>query len=520
MLAAACGDDDDTEASDETTEDTAAEEEGASIATEVGEAAPECEGTEDGTLTIGALLPETGDLAFLGPPEIAGAQLAVSEINAAGGVNGAPLSYLPGDSGDESPDVANQTVDRHLSAGADAILGAAASGITRNVIDKVTGDCVIQFSPANTAKDLTTYADDGLYFRTAPSDILQGRVLADMAIADGISTAAILARGDAYGEGLLEDIKGPFEEQGGDVVVEKVYDPEAGNFEAEVDEVVSADPDALFMVGFEESAGILNALFEQGFTADQKQIYLVDGNVGNSLGENFTEQGVLVGVKGTLPAVELQDDFKAKLDSTYPGLTDYSYGPETYDAVIDHRPRGAGRRHRQPERGGRQDQRRHPRRREVHELRRLQGAARRWCRRHRLRRSLGPAVVQQGGRAHRGQLRHPDVRSRQPDRHRGDRVPDGEALAPPPSAIQPHPAMRSGAGSCGGRPRRVVADPRTSARLAGHPGSRGDSGRPPTPFASGTSERPLSPRGRRRTTARATRPGPACRGRARSPSGR
>jgi ABC-type branched-subunit amino acid transport system substrate-binding protein len=334
MLAAACGDDDDTEASDETTEDTAGEEEGASIATEVGEAAPECQGTEDGTLTIGALLPETGDLAFLGPPEIAGAQLAVSEVNAAGGVNGAPLSYLPGDSGDESPDVANQTVDRHLSAGADAILGAAASGITRNVIDKITGDCVIQFSPANTAKDLTTYADDGLYFRTAPSDILQGRVLADLAIADGISTAAILARGDAYGEGLLDDIKGPFEEQGGDVVVEKVYDPEAGNFEAEVDEVVSADPDALFMVGFEESAGILNALFEQGFTADQKQIYLVDGNIGNALGENFTEQGVLVGIKGTLPAVELQADFKAKLDNTYPGLTDYSYGPETYDAVI------------------------------------------------------------------------------------------------------------------------------------------------------------------------------------------
>ncbi|HET6948818.1 MAG TPA: ABC transporter substrate-binding protein [Acidimicrobiales bacterium] len=333
MLAAACGDDDDTEASDDTAGEEESGGEETNVATEVGEAAPDCEGTEDGTLTIGALLPETGDLAFLGPPEIAGAQLAVSEINAAGGVNGAPVNYLPGDSGDESPDVANQTVDRHLSAGADAILGAAASGITRNVIDKITGECVIQFSPANTAKDLTTYADGDLYFRTAPSDILQGRVLADLAIEDGISTAAILARGDAYGEGLLEDVKGPFEEQGGEVVVERVYDPEAGNFEAEVDAVVSEDPDALFMIGFEESAGILNALFEQGFTADEKQIYLVDGNVGNSLGANFTEQGVLTGVKGTLPAVELQADFKAKLDATYPGLEDYSYGPETYDAV-------------------------------------------------------------------------------------------------------------------------------------------------------------------------------------------
>ena len=333
LFAAACGDDDDTEATDdETTEDT--EGSGGVEAPPVGDAAPSCTGDSDGTLTIGGLLPQTGDLSFLGPPEEAGASLAVTEINAAGGVLGQPVAYLPGDSGDADPDVANPTVDAHLAANADVILGAASSGISLNVIDKITGACKIQFSPANTSPQFTDYDDDDLYFRTAPSDILQGQVLADLMVADGVANAAILARQDSYGEGLLEFTKAPFEEQGGEVVLDQVYDPEAQSFEAEVDAVVSEDPDALVMIGFDESSRILNSLFEQGFTPDEKMIYLVDGNVGNALGEDFTEPGVLAGIKGTLPAAELTDDFRGRLLGVDPALTDFSYGPETYDAVI------------------------------------------------------------------------------------------------------------------------------------------------------------------------------------------
>ena len=129
--------------------------------------------------------------------------------------------------------------------------------------------------------------------------------------------------------------KEPLEEQGAEVVVERVYDPEAQTFSAEVDEVISADPGALVMIGFAESSIILNDLFEQGFTPDEKGIYLVDGNIGNApLGEEFSDPGVLVGVKGTLPTAELTEDFRGRLLETDPGLEDFSYGPETYDAVI------------------------------------------------------------------------------------------------------------------------------------------------------------------------------------------
>ena len=67
-----------------------------------------------GPLTIGTLLPQTGSLAFLGPPEVAGVELAIQEINAAGGVLGKPVELVEGDSGDASTDTATQTVDRLL----------------------------------------------------------------------------------------------------------------------------------------------------------------------------------------------------------------------------------------------------------------------------------------------------------------------------------------------------------------------------------------------------------------------
>jgi ABC-type branched-subunit amino acid transport system substrate-binding protein len=333
LIVAACGDDsgdDDEEAGSATTEAPSDDTTGGDELPE----APACSDAE-GVLRIGTLLPETGDLAFLGPPEFAGAELAVSEIQGAGGVLENDIELCQGDSGDTNTDIANQTTDRHLAAGVDAIVGAASSGVSFTVIDKITGANVIHFSPANTSPDFTTYDDDDLYFRTAPSDVLQGRVLADLMIEEGVTNATFIALQDPYGEGLLRYSSEPFEEQGGEIVDSFTYDPNADNFGAEVERIVSGDPEALVLIGFEESAQILTTLFESGFTADQKRIYLVDGNVGNALGENFADSpGILEGVRGTLPSAELSEDLRERLLQVDPELEDFSYGPETYDAVV------------------------------------------------------------------------------------------------------------------------------------------------------------------------------------------
>jgi branched-chain amino acid transport system substrate-binding protein len=336
LVAAACGDDDDeaTDTTDDTTDtEETTETDETDETTEDASGESDCEvGEGDGVLKIGTVLPETGNLAFLGPPEFAAAELAVQEINEAGGVLGADVELFQGDSGDTSTDIASQTVDRHLNEGVDAFIGAASSGVSFTFIDKVTGACKIQFSPANTSPDFTDYDDNGLYFRTAPSDVLQGRVLADLIVADGNESATVMALQDPYGEGLLQYTLEPLEEQGVAVDEDFVYDPFAENFDAEVQRVVDADSDALVLIGFDESARILTGLFENGFTPDAKSIYLVDGNVGNALGEQVSAP--LSGVKGTLPAAEITDEFRERLLEVDPALEDFSYGPETYDAIM------------------------------------------------------------------------------------------------------------------------------------------------------------------------------------------
>ncbi|MFN3254586.1 MAG: ABC transporter substrate-binding protein [Ilumatobacter sp.] len=302
------------------------------------EEAPEEEapaGGADGILRIGGILPETGNLAFLGPPEIAGVNLAVQEINEAGGVLGNPVEYLPGDSGDNG-EVANATVDRLLAENVDAFIGAASSGVSFTVIDKITQAGKVHFSPANTSPAFTDYDDNGLYFRTAPSDVVQGAALADLMIDDGAATVGYLVLNDAYGLGLLEFSKGPYESQGGVVVAEQIYDPAAENFDAEVGAVVAADPDAIVIIGFEETSQILTSLIEAGFGPDNKLVYGTDGNMGNALAANFDDPSVVAGMKGTLPGVDVSSlgDFRDRLLAVDPALEDFSYSAESYDAIV------------------------------------------------------------------------------------------------------------------------------------------------------------------------------------------
>jgi ABC-type branched-subunit amino acid transport system substrate-binding protein len=247
------------------------------------------EGTRagDGVLTVGTILPQTGSLAFLGPPEFAGFDLAINEINENGGVLGADVVGIKGDSGDTSTNQAEQTVDRLLSENVDAIIGAASSGVSLSVIDKITSAGVTHFSPANTSPEFTDYPDKGLYFRTAPPDLYQGDVLGQFVVEDGNQTVAIINLNDSYGNGLAEQASATITESGGEVVVHKTYDPTATSFDSEIDEIAAADPDAILVIGFNESSKILRTMVEKGVGPLDLNVYGCDGNIGNALGVDF-----------------------------------------------------------------------------------------------------------------------------------------------------------------------------------------------------------------------------------------
>jgi branched-chain amino acid transport system substrate-binding protein len=285
----------------------------------------------DGQLVVGTLLPQTGSLAFLGPPEFAGVDLAVKEINEAGGVLGKPIKKFDSDSGDAATDIASQSVDRLLSNKADAIVGAASSSVSFTVIDKITGAGVVHFSPANTSPDFTNYKDKGLYFRTAPSDVLQGRVMADLVLSDGNASVGIMALQDPYGTGLADNVQKGVTDGGGEVVPKPViYDPKAANYAAEVGQIKAADPDAIVVIGFDETKKIIPELIKQGIGPKQKKIYFVDGNLSNTY--KFPPD-TLTGIKGTLPGAESSGDLKKRLKEVNPKLEDFAYSPESYDAV-------------------------------------------------------------------------------------------------------------------------------------------------------------------------------------------
>ncbi|MBK9740230.1 MAG: ABC transporter substrate-binding protein [Actinobacteria bacterium] len=309
----------------------AASAEASTAASAMASASADC---KNPTLVVGSILPQTGDLAFLGPPEFAGVKKAVTEINAAGGVLGSEVTSIEGDSGDTTTDIASQTVDSHLSQGVGAIIGAASSGVSLTVIDKITSNGVLQMSPANTSPALTTYEDNGLYWRVAPSDALQGAVIAANAVDAGLTDVAVIARQDPYGEGLEKAFSKNFTDAGGTVTSELLYDPAAASFEAEVAEIKAGNPQAVVVIGFEETTKLMQEMIKQGVGPADVQIYLVDGNLSTAAYKDFPK-GTMKGVLGTIPVGE-QDltDFNASLKEIDPSLEDFTYGAQAYDAMM------------------------------------------------------------------------------------------------------------------------------------------------------------------------------------------
>ncbi|KRC60755.1 amino acid ABC transporter substrate-binding protein [Agromyces sp. Root81] len=295
---------------------------------DTGDALPIEAGERDLDLKLGTILPQSGTLAFLGPPEEAGVALGAQEVNEAdAGMN---MEVVFRDSGDTTTDIATVSVTDLLSQDVSAIVGAASSGVSFTVIDQIASAGVVQFSPANTSPDFTEYEDSGLYFRTAPSDLLQGEVLGTQIADDGHSTLGLLVLNDPYGTGLAAATKEAFEAAGGEVVAEELFNTGDSNFDAQLSAISASNPDAVAVITFDEAKVVVPALVGSGYPGDQ--LYFVDGNL-SDYSADFAP-GLIAGSKGTLPGPKLEDDFRDRLLAIDPDLADYSYGPESYDATI------------------------------------------------------------------------------------------------------------------------------------------------------------------------------------------
>lgn len=293
-------------------------------------------GNVDGELVIGTLVPQTGDLNVIAKSLSTPIDMAVEEINEAGGVMGKDVKVIPGDDGTDA-DVARNTYNKLVNSDkVDVILGPAPSGVAGKLVDTFSTDKVPACSGSTTAGDLSGVGD-GYFFRTAPPDRLQGPALATLIQDDGHSNVGILARNDDYGSGFATFLQDALEEAGAEVVGTSLYDPNGSNFDADVQKIADAKPDAVAIIGFnDDGAQVVRSMIAKGIGPEDMPIYTADGMQSSSFGETVdpNNPGVVAGMKGTAPAAApagIEHPFLEKFAAT--GI-DTIFSSYFYDCTI------------------------------------------------------------------------------------------------------------------------------------------------------------------------------------------
>ena len=287
-------------------------------------------------LVLASLMPLSGDLASLGPGIALGAQVAVDQVNALGGVNGQDIVFIEGDSGCNA-DVALTGLQDVIAQGAQGVMGAACSSATLALLSSVIEANVALVSPSSTSPQLTTVEKGGMFSRTAPSDAFQGVVLAAELVKDGIETISIISRADSYGRGLANATLEAFEASGGKVANVVYHAADATEFSAEVTAVGNGNPDAIVAILFPDTTGcpIVQGAFEQGLT--DIPWYFTDG-VKDSATLLECSQGALEGFKGVAPGASESaalESFKALYSAATNGENEtFIFAPQAYDAAM------------------------------------------------------------------------------------------------------------------------------------------------------------------------------------------
>ncbi|MDF0600507.1 ABC transporter substrate-binding protein [Psychromarinibacter sp. C21-152] len=210
------------------------------------------------TVKIGVILGFTGPIESLTPQMADSAELAMEEINEAGGIlDGMMLESVRADSTCIDSAAATAAAERLVtSEGVVAIMGADCSGVTGAVLANVAvPNGIPMVSPSATSPALSTAEDNGLFFRTSPSDARQGEVLANILESRGITEVAVTYTNNDYGKGLSDSFISNFEDMGGTVTANVPHEDGKADYSAEVATLASAGGEVLVVLGYADQGG-------------------------------------------------------------------------------------------------------------------------------------------------------------------------------------------------------------------------------------------------------------------------
>ena len=238
---------------------------------------------------IGVLLGFTGPIESLIPAIAWGAETAMQEATASGAfLGGAAIVPVRGDSTCTDSPAATAAAEQLVTAdNVSAIVGADCSGVTGAVLQNVARpNGVVMISPSATSPGLSTAEDDGLFFRTAPSDARSGQVLSQLVLDRGINEVAVTYTNNDYGKGLADEFGSAYEGSGGAITITAAHEDGKGDYSAEVGALAAAGGQALVVVGYLDQGGlgIIQGALDTGAF---ETFVLPDGMIGPSIVENI-----------------------------------------------------------------------------------------------------------------------------------------------------------------------------------------------------------------------------------------
>ncbi|SIS65917.1 ABC transporter substrate-binding protein [Paracoccus saliphilus] len=285
-------------------------------------------------IKLGTSLGFTGPLESMAPAMQAGAELAVKEVSESGLLlDGSTVTLVQGDSTCADAAAATATVERLITAeGVKGIVGGMCSGETIASLENVAvPNGIVMISPSATSPALSEIEDEGLFFRTSPSDARQGEVMADIIMEKGLETVAVTYTNNDYGKGLAESFQAAFEEKGGSVTVNSAHEDGKADYSAEVAALAASGGEALVVAGYVDQggSGVVRAALDTGAF---DTFVFPDGMVGQALVDNFGTE--IDGSFGQNPAAEGEgrDTFVSMAEEAgFDGTGAFS--AEAYDAA-------------------------------------------------------------------------------------------------------------------------------------------------------------------------------------------
>lgn len=284
-------------------------------------------------IKLGVIYGFTGPIESLTGTMAEGAELAMKEVTDSGLLlDGATVTSVRADSTCIDSGAATAAAERLVTAdGVNAIVGGDCSGVTGAILQNVArANGIVMVSPSATSPALSTAEDDGLFFRTAPSDAREGQVMTDILMEEGIKSVALTYTNNDYGKGLADSFVAAFEAAGGEITVNVSHEDGRADYSSEVATLASAGGDILVVAGYLDQGGrgIIEASLDTGawdrFVLPGGMIGESILTVGNDLNGSF---GQVAGTDSDGKATYIEMAAGAGFDGSSP------FTPESYDAA-------------------------------------------------------------------------------------------------------------------------------------------------------------------------------------------